>query len=201
MNVLAGCRVMVVAATAATVLAVLLPLSAAPARADSPPVQGGNPAVRAAAHAGNPVDTPASRPSVWERLAMCESSGDWHINTGNGFYGGLQFWQPTWEEFGGLRYARRADLATPAQQIAVAQKVQRAQGWEAWPVCSKQQHLDGRTHVVAAGDTLGALAVKYAVSGGWQELYRVNKKTVGPDPDRLEVGTTLVIPDARRARL
>lgn len=190
---------MVLAATAATVLAALL--SAAPARADAPPVQDGGPAVRAASHAGTPVDTPAVRPSVWERLAMCESSGDWHINTGNGFYGGLQFWQPTWEEFGGLQYARRADLATPAQQIAVAQKVQRAQGWGAWPVCSKQVNLSGREHVVVAGDTLGALAVKYAVSGGWQELYRVNRQAVGPNPDQLEVGTTLVVPDARRARL
>ncbi|MDF9812376.1 hypothetical protein M2266_001607 [Streptomyces sp. SPB162] len=157
---------------------------------------------RPAAHASTPVDTPAAaRPAVWDRLAMCESSGDWHINSGNGFYGGLQFWQPTWEEFGGLQYARRADLATPAQQIAVAKKVQRAQGWGAWPVCSKQAHLSGREHVVVAGDTLGALAEKYAVSGGWQELYRVNRKAVGPDPDQLDIGTTLVIPDARRARL
>lgn len=189
---------MVLAASAATVLAALLPLSAAPARADAPPGRGGGPASGPAAHAGTPE---APRPAVWQRLAMCESSGDWHINTGNGFYGGLQFWQPTWEEFGGLRYAPRADLATPAQQIAVAQKVQRAQGWGAWPVCSKQQHLSGVVHVVAAGDTLGALAEKYAVSGGWQELYRVNKKAVGPDPDRLDIGTTLLIPDARRSRL
>src|SRR5882724_722353 len=59
----------------------------------------------------------------WGCIAECESSGRWAVNTGNGFYGGLQFWQPTWKDFGGLTYAPRADLATRAEQIAVAEKV------------------------------------------------------------------------------
>lgn len=194
---------MVLAAAAATVLAALLPLTAAPARADTPPAHGDTPtATGAAAHAGTPVDTPAApRPTVWDGLAMCESSGNWHINSGNGYYGGLQFWQPTWEEFGGLKYAPRADLATPAQQVAVAQEVLRVQGWEAWPVCSKAQHLTGRVHVVQAGDTLMSVAARFKVKGGWPELYRVNRQMIGPDPDRLNVGTMLLIPDAPRARL
>ncbi|WP_432758620.1 transglycosylase family protein [Streptomyces lydicamycinicus] len=69
----------------------------------------------------------------WGCLAECESSGDWHINTGNSFYGGLQFHQPTWEEFGGLAFARRADLASREEQIEIAKKVQAAQGWGPGP--------------------------------------------------------------------
>lgn len=72
----------------------------------------------------------------WDGLAMCESSGDWHINTGNGFYGGLQFTQSTWVSFGGTHYAPRADLATREQQIAIAEKVLAVQGRGAWPGCT-----------------------------------------------------------------
>ena len=74
--------------------------------------------------------------SIWDRIAACESSGNWHINTGNGYYGGLQFSASTWLGYGGGTYASRADLATREQQIAIAQKVQAGQGWGAWPVCS-----------------------------------------------------------------
>ena len=74
--------------------------------------------------------------AVWTRIAACESSGDWHINTGNGYYGGLQFAPSTWTSFGGGQLAPRADLATPSQQIQIAQRVQAVQGWHAWPICS-----------------------------------------------------------------
>jgi nucleoid-associated protein YgaU len=83
----------------------------------------------------------ASAETVWDRVAQCESSGNWHINTGNGFYGGLQFVQSTWKGFGGLSYAARADLATKAQQISVAQRVLAVQGPGAWPVCSVRAGL------------------------------------------------------------
>ena len=71
----------------------------------------------------------------WDAIAQCESGGNWSINTGNGFYGGLQFQQSTWQEFGGLAYAARADLATREQQIAIAENVLAVQGIGAWPVC------------------------------------------------------------------
>ncbi|MEV5549762.1 transglycosylase family protein [Streptomyces sp. NPDC052309] len=83
---------------------------------------------------------------TWEKVAACESSNDWDINTGNGYYGGLQFTQSTWEAFGGTRYAPRADLATRDQQIAVAEKVLDGQGPGAWPVCS------GRAGLTRGGD-------------------------------------------------
>src|SRR5437763_16389645 len=73
----------------------------------------------------------------WDAIAKCESSDVWNINTHNGYYGGLQFAQSTWEAFGGLQYAPRADLATRAQQIAVAEKTLAGQGIGAWPVCGK----------------------------------------------------------------
>ncbi|MEV8554029.1 transglycosylase family protein [Streptomyces glaucescens] len=136
----------------------------------------------------------------WGCVAECESSGNWHINTGNGFYGGLQFWQPTWEAFGGLKYAPRADLATREEQIAVAQEVLAVQGWEAWPVCAKRYGLKGRMHTVKRGDTLYSIARKYRVEGGWQALYRANKETIGARADLLEVGMMIALPaDSARA--
>ena len=65
----------------------------------------------------------AASSETWDKVAQCESTNNWDINSGNGFYGGLQFTQSTWEAYGGTAYAARADLATRAQQIAVAEKV------------------------------------------------------------------------------
>ena len=78
---------------------------------------------------------------VWDRLAQCEATGNWAINTGNGFYGGVQFDQNTWDRWGGQEYAPRADLATREEQIAIAKKTQAAQGWGAWPSCSSKLGL------------------------------------------------------------
>ncbi|WP_107054827.1 LysM peptidoglycan-binding domain-containing protein [Streptomyces aureocirculatus] len=140
----------------------------------------------------------------WACLAQCESNGRWDANTGNGYYGGLQFYQPTWVEHGGLAYAPRADLATREQQIKVAQKVLRTQGWKAWPVCSKKVLAAGLagdalnpvriTHVVKRGETLSSIARRHQVKGGWKALYQANRTTVGPRPDRIDVGMVLVIP-------
>lgn len=79
---------------------------------------------------------PVTRPGAWDSLAQCEAGGNWAINTGNGFYGGVQFDYGTWLAHGGGKYAPRADLATREEQIAIAEKTQAAQGWGAWPVCS-----------------------------------------------------------------
>ncbi|MGX4761869.1 transglycosylase family protein [Corynebacterium sp. FDAARGOS 1242] len=79
--------------------------------------------------------------SVWDALAQCEATGNWSINTGNGFSGGLQFTPSTWAAFGGNEYAPQAWQATREQQIAVAQKVQAAQGWGAWPACTAKLGL------------------------------------------------------------
>ncbi|GGY09206.1 LysM peptidoglycan-binding domain-containing protein [Streptomyces djakartensis] len=85
----------------------------------------------------------AADSGVWDRIAQCESGGNWHINTGNGYYGGLQFAGSTWRAYGGTAYAPTADQASRSQQIAVATKVQAAQGWGAWPVCSARAGASG----------------------------------------------------------
>ena len=85
----------------------------------------------------------AESAGVWDKVANCESSGDWHINTGNGYYGGLQFTSSTWKSFGGTVYASRADLASRNEQIAVAERVLRSQGPGAWPVCSRVAGVTG----------------------------------------------------------
>ena len=82
-----------------------------------------------------------SNGSVWDELAQCEAGGDWSINTGNGFSGGLQFTPSTWAGFGGTEYAPAAHMASREQQIAVAEKVQAAQGWGAWPACTAKMGL------------------------------------------------------------
>ncbi|MCX5383303.1 transglycosylase family protein [Streptomyces sp. NBC_00083] len=87
---------------------------------------------------------------VWDRIAQCESGGNWHINTGNGYYGGLQFAAGTWRALGGGAYAPTADRASRAQQIAIASKVQRSQGWGAWPVCSREAGAYGSAPGAAA---------------------------------------------------
>ncbi|MDF3146332.1 MULTISPECIES: transglycosylase family protein [unclassified Streptomyces] len=90
---------------------------------------------------------------VWDRIAQCESGGNWHINTGNGYYGGLQFAPSTWRAYGGTAYAPTADRASKAQQIAVATKVQRAQGWGAWPTCSARAGANGSAPAASGADS------------------------------------------------
>ncbi|UQX01473.1 transglycosylase family protein [Streptomyces sp. RerS4] len=77
----------------------------------------------------------AATASEWDKVAQCESGGNWAINTGNGYYGGLQFSSSTWAAYGGKAYASQANQATKAQQIAIAEKVLKGQGKGAWPHC------------------------------------------------------------------
>jgi resuscitation-promoting factor RpfA len=83
----------------------------------------------------------AASTSTWDAVAQCESSGNWSIADGNGFYGGLQFTQSTWDAYGGDAYASSANLATPDQQIAIAENVLASQGPGAWPVCGPEAGL------------------------------------------------------------
>ncbi|MGC9497378.1 transglycosylase family protein [Streptomyces sp. WG7] len=90
----------------------------------------------AATALGTTTEAAASRSvplrTDWDAIAACESGGDWDANTGNGYYGGLQFAPSSWIAAGGLEYAPRADLASRAEQIAVAERLARIQGMSAW---------------------------------------------------------------------
>ncbi|MET8465761.1 transglycosylase family protein [Micromonospora zamorensis] len=86
---------------------------------------------------------PAQAAVNWDAIAKCESGGNWKINTGNGYYGGLQFSQSTWAGYGGKKYAARADLASRGEQIAIAEKVLDGQGIGAWPTCGKKGGSSG----------------------------------------------------------
>ena len=109
-------------------------LAATAAARPAPAAAGATAAPAAPAQSSSPA--PASPGGTnWSAIAACESGGNWAASTGNGFYGGLQFTEQTWLGYGGGRYAPSANLATAAQQIAVAQRVLAGQGIGAWPVC------------------------------------------------------------------
>lgn len=221
------------------------------------------------------IDTASAAPdSTWDALAECESGGNWSTNTGNGYYGGLQFNPNTWQAYGGS--GNPAD-ASRSEQIRVAENVLEGQGWGAWPACSAKigasgqaeprqatsetesnqsssqqqtqqqsqqaeqqaqqsqqaqqqpqqaqqqpqqastgkhakqstgydapsssakagsgpQHAAGSAnYTVQAGDTLGKIAQRHQVSGGWEAIYQANSGTIA-DPELIYPGQTLVIP-------
>ncbi|MEU9124006.1 transglycosylase family protein [Streptomyces sp. NPDC048506] len=186
-----------------------------------------------------PAEAVAS--GTWDRLAGCESGGNWRIDTGNGFSGGLQLAHSTWRSFGGRAYGGRAAQASRTQQIHVAERVLARQGWGAWPACSARLGLSGSAHraphttrahhapqreahaarervrhpqlpakrhkartlpsvggavVVNSGDTLSGIS--YAHGFRWQEFYRVNRETIGADPDLIFPGMRLAVPHTHR---
>lgn len=116
------------------------PAPAAPAKPATPaapaPAAPAAPAPEAPAPGGA---APAG--GTWAALAQCESGGDWHINTGNGYSGGLQFSVSSWLGAGGGQYAPIAAGATPEQQIAVAEKLRANGGWGHWPACAAKLGL------------------------------------------------------------
>ncbi|WP_435972931.1 transglycosylase family protein [Streptomyces sp. Qhu_M48] len=124
---------------------------------------------------------------VWEKVAACESTSTWHINTGNGYFGGLQFSQSTWEQYGGTHYAPRADLASKDQQIAIAERVLKGQGPGAWPSCGPRAGLarggdaPGVTPAAtAAKPSGGGNAVRTASVPGQRALSEKPARNVGP---------------------
>lgn len=168
----------------------------------------------------------AAPDATWDRLAQCESGGKWGTNTGNGYAGGLQFSQSTWRAYGGSGSAHRASRA---EQIAVAERTLAAQGWGAWPSCSRKAGVrgasanpskgvvrkaaqsaaksaapakrtaaaaaprpvkNGADYTVAKGDTLGRLAERFDVPGGWKAVWDRNSDVLS-SPDVLRVGQQL----------
>jgi resuscitation-promoting factor RpfA len=151
----------------------------------------------------------AAPESAWDKLAQCESGGNWKINSGNGYYGGIQFNATTWRAFGGSGMPHQA---SKSEQIAVAERTLAAQGWNAWPACSRKMGLHGYaaepgksaapaarkasapasakkaggSYVVKRGDTLGKIAKAHGTSV--KALVAANRLA---NPNVLRVGATL----------
>ena len=149
--------------------------------------------------------SPAQAAVNWDAIAKCESGGNWSINTGNGYYGGLQFSRSTWKAYGGTKYASTANKATKAEQIKIAEKVLKGQGIGAWPTCGKKAGVKaapaaaakkpastGKHYVVRSGDTLASIAAKKHVKGGWKALYQLNKSILD-SPSRIFPGQRLAL--------
>ncbi len=118
------------------------PAPPAPPVASVPPVTSVPPVALAASTANTGAAAPSvAGGSVWDRLAQCESGGNWAINTGNGFYGGVQFDRGTWLSNGGGAYAPVASEASREQQIVVAERVRSARGFAPWPSCASKLGL------------------------------------------------------------
>ncbi|GID26323.1 transglycosylase family protein [Paractinoplanes brasiliensis] len=150
----------------------------------------------------------------WDAIAACESGGNWSINTGNGYYGGLQFSRSTWRAYGGSRFARTADRASRAEQIAIAERVRDGQGLGAWPTCGRRasstkqyraaqaartagvrtepERSSQRVYIVRAGDTLAVIAQRTRFPGGWRALHRLNRDVL-PSPHRIYPGQPLAL--------
>jgi LysM repeat protein len=175
-------------------------------------------AVVGAVAAGTPLalaSTASAAPqSAWDRLASCESGGNWSTNTGNGYYGGIQFNATTWHRYGGSGMPHQA---SKAQQIAVAERTLAAQGWGAWPACSRKMGLHGYaaepgkssapvakkasaprsvsvksakggSYTVKRGDTLSRIAKAHGTTS--KALFANNRGAIA-NPHVLKVGTTL----------
>jgi hypothetical protein len=112
-----------------------VPTAAETAAAAAAPAAPAGPAASDPPEPAAPAASGAVDDATWDRLAQCESSGNWAINSGNGYYGGLQFDVPTWNAYGGAAFAARPDLATREQQISVANALYAKRGFQPWPAC------------------------------------------------------------------
>lgn len=149
----------------------------------------------------------AASTDTWEKVAACESTSNWHINNGNGYYGGLQFSGSTWAAYGGTAFAARADLATKDQQIAIAEKVLDGQGPGAWPVCSDRAGLTrddagSGTVTQTQGTRPAALpaTAKQAVEQTAKQAPRQNPAaTATQTPKKTPAATPTTVPGKREA--
>ena len=133
----------------------------------------------------------AATDSEWDAVAQCESGGDWSINTGNGYYGGLQFSASSWAGAGGTRYAPLPHQATKAQQIEIAEKVLAGQGKGAWPVCGtglSSASYDGGSGQGAGGDSATADRSAEQPATRSQERPAAKKTVTTPTGEKVKKG-------------
>ena len=140
-----------------------------------------------------PSASAAGGGNVWDRVAACESGGDWNVATGNGYYGGLQFSASSWRSAGGGKYASLPHHATRGQQIAAAQVLLRQQGPGAWPVCGPRAGLTRSNGgaSLAVQSTAGRKAASASTASGRMSVMELQRKVgarvdgiVGPETVR-----------------
>ncbi|MEU6984794.1 transglycosylase family protein [Streptomyces sp. NPDC046324] len=136
----------------------------------------------------------AATASEWDTVAQCESGGNWSINTGNGYYGGLQFSASTWAAYGGTAYAATADQASKSQQITIAEKVLAGQGKGAWPSCGVG--LSSAAYTGGAAETAPA-APKQQERQAEQPTTRSETRTA---PKKAESKKTVTTPTGKKVK-
>ncbi|MBG0854721.1 LysM peptidoglycan-binding domain-containing protein [Streptomyces spinoverrucosus] len=133
----------------------------------------------------------AATASEWDAVAQCESGGNWSINTGNGYYGGLQFSASTWAAYGGTQFAATADQASKEQQIQIAEKVLAGQGKGAWPVCGKglsnAAYAGGGSTDTSSEDTASRATEQQSASRS-QERPAAKETVTTPTGEKVEKG-------------
>jgi nucleoid-associated protein YgaU len=138
----------------------------------------------------------AATASEWDTVASCESGGNWSINTGNGYYGGLQFSASTWAAYGGTAYASTANQASKSQQIAVAEKVLAAQGKGAWPVCGTG--LSGATY--SGGSSSNSNSSSSSSSSSGSTSTRSTDSTASRSAERPAAKKTVTTPTGKKVK-
>ncbi|MFF7950815.1 transglycosylase family protein [Streptomyces griseorubiginosus] len=134
----------------------------------------------------------AATASEWDAVAQCESGGNWSINTGNGYYGGLQFSASTWAAYGGTAYAPQANQASKAQQIAVAEKVLASQGKGAWPVCG--------TGLSSAAYNGGSSSSSSSSSNSGSSTRSTNEQSASRSSERPAAKKTVTTPTGKKVK-
>ncbi|MER6787120.1 transglycosylase family protein [Streptomyces sp. NPDC000658] len=141
----------------------------------------------------------AATASEWDAVAQCESGGNWSINTGNGYYGGLQFSASTWAAYGGTQYAGQANEASKSQQISVAEKVLASQGKGAWPVCGTG--LSGASYNGGSGSSSSSNSSGSSSSSDSGSTTRsTEKQSASRSTDRPAASKTVTTPTGEKVK-
>ncbi|MFI5795147.1 transglycosylase family protein [Streptomyces sp. NPDC051677] len=140
----------------------------------------------------------AATASEWDAVAQCESGGNWSINTGNGYYGGLQFSASTWAAYGGTQYAAQANQASKSQQIAVAEKVLASQGKGAWPVCGTG--LSGAAYNGSSSSGSSSSSSSSSSSDSSASTRSTEKQSTSRSTDRPAASKTVTTPTGKKVK-
>ncbi|MET8166101.1 transglycosylase family protein [Streptomyces sp. NPDC005329] len=145
----------------------------------------------------------AATASEWDAVAQCEAGGNWSINTGNGYYGGLQFSASTWAAYGGTAYASTADQASKSQQIAIGEKVLAGQGKGAWPVCGtglSGAAYNGSSAGSSSSDSSSSSGSSSSSNSGSTSSRSTEEQSASRSTDRPAASKTVTTPTGKKVK-